>query len=194
MIKKFLSVLKKRDLKIRDLYRIQGKRVQIDIRISSYQDFFSDWDYSPIKMRDLNDDLFSYLLECSMEIPQKYPLDIVLHIPEGVKNEKKELSNRTSYRNYLLYRHRLCLRERQNSYIRMVWFFLFGVLFIGIGYFLEGHERFAVIKILKEGFFIGGWVLFWELFSSLFFNIRELDKRISMVNRLVKAGLEFHYH
>ncbi len=185
---------KKSSLRIRELYRTEGEQVNIDVKISGYDDFFSDWDYAPVRMRDLNDDLYSYLLDCCMEIPERYVIRIVLHLPESLKDGRKEESNRTGYRNYMKYRLRVNTRERKAEFLRTGWCLLFGVLFIGAGYFLDHYGRsFYVISILKEGFFIGGWVLFWELFSSLFFNDREIRRRISMIRRLHKAELLFLY-
>lgn len=183
-----------RELKIHQLYRTEGSTVFIDITIDFYREVFNTWDFSPLLNRDLDDDLFEYLESCCREIPKRYSLKIVLHLPRNVKDPHKEELNSISFLNFFSYKLRKLTLSRRSLYTGALWYLLFGVVFISLGYLTEMilivSELFA---ILQEGFFIGGWVLFWELFTALFFRNRELKESLSVLKRLRDAKIEYEY-
>ncbi|MBN2658920.1 MAG: hypothetical protein JXR86_17835 [Spirochaetales bacterium] len=184
-----------KELKIKQMYRSENSKICIDIKVEYYREVFHSWDFSPLLNRDLDDDLFEYLEECTREIPRKYPLKIVMHMPEKARDEKKEELNTTSFRNFFQYKMRKRRISRRKTYNSALRYALYGLVFIGIGYFAENLvKHYALLKILREGVFIGGWVLFWELFSTIFFTKNDLNESIQILQRLSAAEIEYRYN
>ena len=184
-----------KELKIHKFYRVEGDLVSIDINIHLYREVFNTWDFSPLLNRDLDDDLFEYLEECSAEIPRKYRTQIVFHLPEKIRDQEKENSHTRSVRNFIEYKIRKLQISKRSLYLNTLKYTLIGVLFISLGFFLQDKLPFrnAVTDIFKEGFFIGGWVLFWELFETIFFRKEDMGKKMTALKRLKIAPIVFSY-
>jgi len=183
-----------KELKIKQMYRTEKMKVCIDLKVDFYREVFHTWDFSPLLNRDLDDDLFEYLEECTREIPRKYSLKIVLHLPEKVKSQKKEELNTASFQNFFQYKLRKSRIARRKIFNGAVRYALFGLLFISIAHLTEELVHWpTVLRILREGFFVGGWVLFWELFTTLFFTKTDLKESIYILQRLSEAEIEYKY-
>lgn len=169
--------------------------IYIDIKIDFYREIYNVWDFSPLINRDLDDDLFEYLESSAMEIPKKYRICIVFHLQDSKKNNKLEEKNIKGFQNYFNYQIReINLKQRAN--IRKI--LLYGILgfaLIFLGYFIRNISiSIPFINVLSEGFFIGGWVLFWELFSGIFFKRSDMRNRRAVLTRLLKAGIVYEYY
>ena len=182
------------DLKISGLYRHRNDTYLIDIEIDFYREIFNTWDFSPELNRDLDDDLFEYLEECCREIPAKSPISIVIHLPASISDPQKEELNKKSFENYFGYRIRKLKIKKRKMYKDATSYASYGLLFILLAtlmeHFMPGNTFFSV---LKEGFFIGGWVLFWELFSMVFFHKGEVREMMGILRRLQQAPIEYEY-
>lgn len=182
------------ELKIQQLYRIENSFVCIDVNVQFYREVFNDWDFSPLLNRDMDDDLFEYLEGCSREIPRKYKAKIILHLPEKVRDFRKEEINTVSFRNFFNYKIRKQKIARRTLYWSAVRSAVFGLVFISTGY-LSGKylSSSGILAVLREGFYIGGWVLFWELFTTLFFTRQEIRESIIVLTRLKNTPIEYRY-
>ncbi|MBN2440947.1 MAG: hypothetical protein JXJ04_06365 [Spirochaetales bacterium] len=163
----------------------EQNKIYIDIRLDFYREIYNVWDFSPLINRDLDDDLFEYLENCAGEIPKKYSLSIVFHVPAHIKDPEKEKKSITGFKNYFNYQMRKINQEQRNIMGRSGIYGFFGVILIFIGYFLKTIAvSVPFLNVLIEGFFIGGWVLFWELFSTVFFKQSDVRRRKYIINRL----------
>jgi hypothetical protein len=182
------------EAKILGFYRKKKKETLIDIEIAFYREIYNSWDFSPELNRDLDDDLFEYLEECCREIPPKSPICIVLHLPEAIKNPQKELLNKKSFENYFSYRIKKLQFKKKKMYKNAVLYAAYGLIFISLATLMEHFiPESTVLSILEEGFFIGGWVLFWELFSMVFFHKGEVREMMNILRRLKNAPIEYEY-
>ncbi|MDP2684841.1 MAG: hypothetical protein Q8P20_07445 [bacterium] len=162
----------------------------ININVDYYREIYNEWDFSPLNNSDLDDDLFEYLEESASEIPKKHKIRIIFHIPPSIQDtekEKKGIEGMRNYFNYYIKKYNYKLKlEKRNS----VAYGIFGLFLLFIGSLLERIIPEVIFAdFLIEGFFIGGWVLFWELFSTLFFRQGKINERISNFKRLFNADI-----
>lgn len=167
---------------------------KIDVQLEDYRDAYSDWDYSPFNNRDLDDDLIEYLIECSTEIPFRYGLVINYHILKSSYDKMREERSILGMHNFFLYQ----LRKLNNQRMRVVGdMFTFGtigtILLTGAFYMPTFFKGSFVVTILSEGLFIGGWVMFWEVFSAWFFSLKSIKIKRKHFMRLHKAEIVFTY-
>ena len=183
----------------KDLYRYskETNTSYIDIEIDFYRELYNEWDFSPITNRDLDEELFEYLEECAEEIPKKHSIGIVFNIPETLKDPEKEEKSIQGFVNYFSYEIR-----KQNNKIRStannaIISGIYGFIFLFLGAsatkFLDSHALYSDWAFLGEGLTIGGWVLGWELVSVVFFKSKELFAKKAVLERLLKAKIEFNY-
>jgi hypothetical protein len=166
----------------------------IDIHLDRYSDMFNAWDQSPLRKRDIDKDLSIYLEESSQEIPLKYKIIINFFLPPDVKNEDAEKKNIESIQYYFSYTS-YTLHNKKKRYNKLAFYYsLFGVPLITVGYILEKKlETGLLSEVLSLGMFIGGWVLFWEAFSIMFFKRAALVQLIKQYKRFLQAEINYIY-
>ncbi len=166
----------------------------IDIDLDYYRELYSEWDFSPQRNRDLDEDLLEYLRDCSDEIPRRAPLILVMRLPQEVYNPIKEGRATEGFKNFFTY---LIRREKNRSkgyYSRIVKFLILGALLLVLASLLKKFlASIAHNELLIEGLIIGAWVSIWEVFSILFFKLSEHRKKIACYRRLQKAKIDYLY-
>ena len=181
---------------LKGIYRFSKSKntVYIDISIDFYWEIYNEWDFSPLINRDLDDDLFQYLDECAGEIHKRYKLCIAFHLPERIKEPEKEKSSTRSIRNFFNYQIRKQKTKITELKKKSLLYGLLGLLLLIIGSFLgKLIAKTLFVGFVVEGLTIGAWVLFWELFSTLFFSLHEISTRINRLQRLKDSKIEYHY-
>ena len=175
-------------------YSRQANTMYIDIHIDFYREIYNVWDFSPLVNRDLDDDLFEYLENCAGEIPKKYQLAIVFYLPAGKQDPEKESKSIRGFRNYFQYQlHKLRL-ARKNIFRQISLYGFFGLILIFLATGLrQAAPALPFIDVIIEGLFIGGWVLFWELFSGIFFKQADIRHRKNILTRLMQAEIAYQY-
>jgi len=160
-----------------------------------YTDLYNEWDFSPQKKRDMDEDLFKYIISCSSEIPMKMKIIIRMHLPATIKSDDKEKFAKLGierYFNYCLERNTF---QRRKAYRNMLSYGIAGLVFLIMGSYLpQIMQDFSFQEIIREGLVIGGWVLFWESFSIIFFEDAFFRETRRHLRRLIHSSLEFHYH
>ena len=176
-------------------YPRESGKILLDIDLDTYADIYEEWDYSPQKRRDIDEDLFNYLMECSGEIPAKESLVIRFHLPSDICNEKREDNALKGLNRYLVYKYQKNKYLRKKAYRQLLGYGLSGLVFLVMGFILRSIlKSHPIAVILHEGLIIGGWVLFWECFSILFFKDAYLRETQRHVGRLLKSKVRFAYH
>jgi hypothetical protein len=171
-----------------------SKTYVLSLAVNSFKEIYNTWDYSPYRKRDINEALIKYIEDCSAEIPLRHKMSIHLYLPENEKDENQEKEGTTALRSYFKYLLYKKLQQRAR-YLRNATMYGFsGFLLLTLAYVLQklGVEEYY-LPILPEGLFIGGWVLFWEVFSIIFFRVREISQAIKEYDRLGEAGITYHF-
>ena len=175
-------------------YDAINKTYVLNIALKSFKELYNNWDYSPQRKRDINENLIRYIEECSVEIPIKRKVAIHLYLPAGKSDETREKEGRLALKSYFDYLRYKKIQQK-NKYMKNASMYgLSGILLLSLAYFLQSLslEKYYV-PILPEGLFIGGWVLFWEVFSIIFFRVSEIKKSIREYNRLRESEITYHF-
>ncbi len=175
-------------------YDVKRKTFHIDIRLDYYRDLYNEWDYSPLHRRDIDMDLLEFIEECTSEIPLKFRIQINFYLPKKVKNSEIEEKNITGMKNFFSYTLNKQLRERRRMFHSSLVYGLTGsALLIGAFLLQTLLKNDSAAVLISEGLFIGGWVLFWELFSFVFFRIQNVNREIRNDRRILEAQIVYHY-
>lgn len=184
-----------KDKDIKKIYRFdkKDKSYHVVIDLDTYRDVYSEWDYSPMSNRDLDEDLHEYLMDCSGEIGIRRDMVIDFFVPSEIVNESRESRSIQGFRQYFAYRIRKIKAERMRKIKNSIIFFIVGTALLISATFIEDIiTSNYVYKILSEGLFIGGWVAIWEIFSIIFFEVNELNYKIRHFKRLQKVDIKYH--
>lgn len=166
----------------------------VQIALDSYDELFNGWDAAPARRRDLETDLLDFIEQVGNDLPMDVKVKLVFQLPEELKDEKKEeIAKDGIYHNFTMIRH-FINKELSKNKRKIVAYLTFGIIFLSISYlFQTAFELKFPLSILVDGFFIGGWVMFWEAFSLFFFIGSELRHRRKRYLRYSNSKIEFQY-
>jgi len=185
-----------KDKELRKIYRFSSKdnAYYLDIQLEDYRDAYSEWDYSPFINRDLDDDLIEYIMACSYEIPRSRNMIINFHLINQQYDAKREKRSIQGMYNYFDYRLRKIRNTRIRTFRDTIAFLVVGSILLVLGALADRYISGSIIaQLLSEGLFIGGWVMIWEMFSTWFFNIRNLTYEIKHFLRLKETSIIYEY-
>jgi hypothetical protein len=180
----------------KNAYRFDKEKnaYHIDIHLNRYTDLFNAWDQSPLRKRDIDKDLGAYLEACSHEISLKYKIILNFFLPLAVKDLESENKNIASMQYYFSYTLYMLYKKKKQYNKRAFYYSAFGLPLITAGYLLERTlEPGLFSEVLALGIFIGGWVLFWEAFSLLFFKRAAMVQLIKEYTRFLEAEINYQY-
>ncbi len=178
------------------LYRFddQSGAYLIEVSLDDYDEVYDDWDPSPFKKRDIEDEFNDFIVDSSGDIPLRMDVQIVLHLPEGKRSAEKETILVSAYRYFYGYIVQRMRKDLDNQRVKAFSYLFFSLIFMSIGYFFTVEGRSMFLTVLHEGILIGGWVFLWEFITTLFISGRDKVKEFKLFQRLLNADVKFVYH
>jgi len=165
----------------------------IEVSLDDYDDVFDDWDPSPFKKRDIEDEFNDFIVNSSEDIPLNQNISIVLYLPRSKKNPRKEATLKAAYRNFYNYILEKIHKDIISTNKSTVMYLFLALGLLSIGYTLFKGEQNLFFTVLQEGVLVGGWVFLWEFFTNIFIKMRELYNTQKLYNRLYNAEIRFTY-
>jgi len=173
----------------------EDKTYVIRLSVPEYTALFNKFDYYPIKKREINDRVISYIEDCSTDIPLSAKIKIVITIKQEKDKDIEERVRLGIYHNfmYLLDVYREQSKEvKKVSVLYVVVFLLLTLLSV----WLES-QQIPLNKIffdtLLKGLSIGSWVFLWEAIASIVFRNAKNRYYIKIYRRLVLCKLCLAY-
>lgn len=185
-----------RDKELRRIYGYNpaNKTYHIHIDLDNYRDVYSEWDFSPLINRDLDEDLIEYILGCSREIGLKRRMSLVFHMPLSLKDIMKEKRSIEGYQHYFEYQIRLLRTAKWDKRFEGLRTFVLGIVLIilaNLSHLIPLPELGS--NILSEGLIIGAWVAMWETFSLVLFGSRDQKAKLKQYKRLKDVPILYEY-
>jgi hypothetical protein len=179
-----------------NLYRFdpESSTYLVEVSLDDYDEVYDDWDPSPFKRRDIEDEFNDFIVDSSGDVPLAAGISIVLHLPEGKRSEDKETILVSAYRYFYGYIVQRLGKGLDAQRMRAMSYLVFSLIFMSIGYFFTVEGRSVVLTVLHEGILIGGWVFLWEFITTLFISGRETVREYKLYKRLQNAEVRFVYH
>ena len=174
-------------------YDEENKKYLIEVSLDDYDDVYDDWDPSPFKKRDIEDEFNDFIVNSSEDIPLMYDISIVLYLPESKKDVRKESALISAYKNYYNYAMERFNKDKLNLHQKTISYLFLSLLLLSIGYFFFIGDKNIFLKVLHEGIFIGGWVFLWEFFTNIFITTRDIQNEYKLYKRLYHSEIRFIY-
>lgn len=187
---------KKRENYLKRIYRTnpETNAFVIEISLDDYNEIFNGWDPSPVKRRDLDPDLLSFMEECAADIPLKFPLELQFFVPGDRCDDDKEALSREGIRNNFDFISHFIRKDLEEIRQKAIIYLLAAFAFLSVGYVSRQYVvTNMVTTVLTEGVSIGGWVFLWESFSLFFFSGQEVHRRLKRYMRFRETKITFQY-
>ena len=126
-----------------EVYKYDSKHnsYQIDVLLDAYEDVYDEWDASPFKRRDIEDEFDDFITDSSSDIPLKYGVSINLFLPKNVYDERKERLLIEAYENFYQFKLKRALKVRQNMNRKILNYLVLAIIFLFVGYFICRMKR-----------------------------------------------------
>ena len=166
-------------------------RVIIQISLDKYDDVFDDWDSSPFKMRDIEDEFLDFIWDSIEDIPSHMDVIFEFSIPQALQNEQKEKVLISALNHQFDYMLRKIKRQRIKDLKETLRYFSIGVFFFIVFYTVFDEASSFISQIIKDGLFVGGWLFIWETFSNIFIKSYKLSEERQIIRRFKRARIKF---
>lgn len=166
-------------------------RVIIQISLDKYDDVFDDWDSSPFKMRDIEDEFLDFIWDSIEDIPSHMDVIFEFSIPQALQNEQKEKVLISALNHQFDYMLRKIKRQRIKDLKETLRYFSIGVFFFIVFYTVFDEASSFISQIIKDGLFVGGWLFIWETFSNIFIKSYKLSEERQIIQRFKRAQIKF---
>ncbi|BBE31705.1 hypothetical protein OSSY52_18460 [Tepiditoga spiralis] len=174
-------------------YDDENNNYIIEVSLNNYEEVYDDWDPSPFKKRDIEEEFNYFIMNSSKDIPLKYGLTIVLYLPESKKDDKKEKTLKTAYLNFYNYINERIKDKLLKLYRKIFYSFFFSIFLLIMSMFILKDVNNMFFKLVREGFSIGGWVFLWEAFTDFFWTRNDIISEYKIYKRLNEAKINFVY-
>lgn len=155
-------------------YRQEGGKTCVELHIRKSNQLFDSLDPMPFLDRDLDDDAAAFIVSSVKEHSLGTPMKIVIYISEEEPESIPTPVIRDALHNFFAYQAEM-LKRRQSQTLKLGRYALgvgLIILFACLGGALwmgDQHENF-VLKILREGLIIIGWVALWRPLDVLLYD------------------------
>jgi hypothetical protein len=166
----------------------------IEVSLDDYNEVFNGWDPSPIRRRDLEPDLLSFIEQCAYDIPLKHEVELHFYLPKAQYDEKKEELTKAGIVNNFKFIIHFIQKELSSNRRKIFMYIMMSFSFLTSSYLARQRIDLAFLTTtIVEGLFIGGWVFLWEAFSLFFFTGQEPRARLKRYNRFLESSINFYY-
>ncbi len=164
---------------------------KILVALHKYEDVYSDWDPSPFKRRDIEEDFIEYIWDSALDIPINEDMVIVFLVEESLRDDKKEQHLIKALNNHFVYSLNKVERRYFEEKKKSLRYLIIGIVFAFFAYsnIFVGVDLWT--KIFEEGIIIGTWVFFWEAFYDLFIECRSFRQEIKLIKKFLKTDCVF---
>ncbi len=164
---------------------------KILVGLNKYEDVYSDWDPSPFRRRDIEEDFIDFIWDSALDIPFDENMKIVFLIKENLRDEKKEMQLLKALKNHFKYSLNKIERQYFNEKKKSIKYFIIGIFLAVLVYsnVFNGGEMWK--KIFEEGIVIGSWVFFWEAFYNIFMECQSIRHEIKLINKFLNTDFIF---
>lgn len=186
---------KKRSSPIQKQYKYEPETnaYLIEVGLEDYNDIYDQWDPAPFKKRFIQEEFNEFIITSAEDIPKHYNIILVLYLPEGRKDDKKEGAVRAAYANFYLYAAAKEKRSLMDIQKKTLSYLLLSFSLLGIGYLYLNETEHIAMNIIREGIFIGGWVFLWEAITNIFITRRDIITRLNLFKRIYLSEIRFVY-
>ena len=172
----------------------ENGKIIIDIALDDYNDYYHEWDSARNIKRDIHPELYTFLEECSDQIPLKEKLEIRFIIENDVPDPDKEEEIRISFSTFFKASILAQSQKLNSSRFTVIRSIILGVVclcasFIGRPFLPDN----LLSEIILEGTLIGGWVFIWEAIHMSAFSLRQEKIRYRKYSRMKAADLLFTF-
>jgi hypothetical protein len=160
---------------IESLYKKEGSRILIEIKLSSVMQLFNSFDPAPFHEKELDTAAEHYIVDTVKDFPKKTPFKIVIYLPPDIARSEWALKIPQAIRNHFEYKvlvqdRKFRLRFRHGRFTLLI-----GLTFLAIALFARQEvshlDNLLFAQIFADALLIIGWAAMWEPITVLLYEL-----------------------
>jgi hypothetical protein len=179
---------------IRKRYPFENGRYIIELRVNTIHQLFDERDPAPFRDKDLDEDLFEYLVTAAQDVSIERVGRIRIYIDRPVSESPEEMI-RTAFRNHFLYEGEITGRKIDYTLRVGLRSLIIGFMFLSVAVLASttiGAENPGYLSLLlKEGVLLLGWVSMWKPINIFLYEWWPLADLRSLYGGLADLPIEF---
>ena len=160
---------------IESLYKKDGDKILIEIKLTSFIQLFNSFDPAPFHEKELDTAAENYIVDAVKDFPKTTQFKIIVYLPENLVQTEQAKTIGLAIRNHFQY---LILATDRNFRRRFRYgrvSLLIGLLFLSVA--LVARQMVSQLsspflaQLLADAFLIIGWVAMWEPITVLLYEL-----------------------
>jgi len=171
----------------------------IEIRVDRLAQLFHTLDPFPFREKDLDQDAEEYIVSWARELPDKRPVRIAVHIPDGDAHDANSKELNEAFHRYFGGRA-VAVQRELNELFRVGRRSLAIGIPILVACFISARlaagylSEYPVQRLVEESLLILGWVANWRPLEIFLYDLWPLARRRNLYRRLAAAAVELRLH
>ena len=165
---------------------------QIELRVIQLPELFNSMDPTPFHRRALDRDVEAYLESWAMGFSPDSHFRIIVHIEQPPAEDPSPMVA-DAVHNYFSYKATLTRRSLRQLLLEGRASLLIGLSFLSLcllsADLLYGLAEGTLVRVLREGLVIGGWVAMWRPMQIFLYEWWPLVRRTSIYRNLGHAAV-----
>lgn len=171
----------------------------IEIRVDQIAQLFHTLDPFPFREKDLDAEAEDYIVSWARELPDKRPIRIAVHVPDGIAQTETSQELNEALQSYFAGRA-VALQHDLNELFRVGRRALAIGIPILVSCFVSAHLAAGYLmgnpvqRLVEESLLILGWVANWRPLEIFLYDWWPLARRRDLYRRLAAAAVELRPH
>jgi hypothetical protein len=179
---------------IESLYKKDGDKILIEIKLTSFIQMFNSFDPAPFHEKELDTAAENYIVDAVKDFPKTTQFKIIVYLPENLVQTEQAKTIGPAIRNHFQY---LILATDRNFRRRFRYgrvSLLIGLLFLSVA--LVARQMVShlsspfLAQLLADAFLIIGWVAMWEPITVLLYELWPIIQTKKIYERISTMEIE----
>jgi hypothetical protein len=171
--------------------------VNIDLKLNNPRFLFDRKDPTPIKDRDLNEDVVSYIINSLEEIPKKYSVQLNIFFEKKGPDDPSKEKIKSAIENFFNFEKFSKQMELKGRFERGFKGLFIGIFFLSLciitSHYLKGVNFPLLGEFVTEGVTVLGWVSMWHPIQIFLYEWWPIKEEITIFDRASLMNVEINY-
>lgn len=160
---------------IESLYRKEGDKILIEIKISTINQLFNSFDPAPFHDKELDNEAERYIVDIVRDFPSKTEFKILIHLPPELIGTDAAEHLIPAVHHHFEYKVLVAERKFRERFRHGRWSMIIGLSFLAIA--LVARQMVAMIDnhflavLFADALLIIGWAAMWEPVTVILYEL-----------------------
>ena len=177
-------------------YRREDEKILVEVKLDNPKYLFDRKDPSPIKDRDLNEDVAEYIVSSIREIPQRYITKLCIYFKQGDNGLYSAERIKSAISNYFLFEAFETQKRFKQTLKLGLRSLLIGLSFLFLCIYMSKlfHNSAELFwNLVIEGLTVLGWVSMWYPINIFLYDLWPIRTQLKSHLRISEMEIEINY-